>query len=57
MTELTVTRAGARAAESLAAARGERFEALLNAVPADRRPEVLDVLRLLIEATRGTGQS
>lgn len=54
---LTATPAGQRIAADIAASRAERFAALLNGIPPDRRSEVLDSLRLLTEAARDNGGS
>jgi DNA-binding MarR family transcriptional regulator len=52
---LLPTPAGRRVAADVAGARGKRFAALLEAVPADRRDEVLDAIRLLTAAAREHG--
>lgn len=48
---------GRRVAAEIAGARAERFAALLDAVPADRRDEVLEAIRLLTAAARHQGGS
>jgi DNA-binding MarR family transcriptional regulator len=52
---LLPTPAGRRVAADVANARAKRFAALLEAVPADRRYEVLDAIRLLTVAAREHG--
>jgi DNA-binding MarR family transcriptional regulator len=52
---LLPTAAGRRVAADVANARAKRFAALLEAVPADRRDEVLDAIRLLTVAAREHG--
>jgi DNA-binding MarR family transcriptional regulator len=52
---LLPTPAGRRVAADVAGARAKRFAALLEAVPADRRGEVLDAIRLLTVAAREHG--
>jgi DNA-binding MarR family transcriptional regulator len=52
---LLPTPAGRRVASDVAGARAKRFAALLEAVPADRRDEVLDAIRLLNAAAREHG--
>jgi DNA-binding MarR family transcriptional regulator len=52
---LLPTPAGRRVAADVAGARAKRFAALLEAVPADRRDEVLDAIRLLTVAAREHG--
>lgn len=52
---LTATPAGQRFAEQIAQARSRRFTALLNAVPPERRNEVLEAIGLLTEAARANG--
>ncbi len=54
---LTATPAGQQIAADIAASRAERFAALLNGIPPDRRSEVLDALRLLTEAAHDNGGS
>jgi len=49
-----LTPAGREAADRLAAARARRMVALLDAVPAERRAEVIEVLALLKEAARAS---
>jgi hypothetical protein len=44
-------------AAGIADARATRFAALLEAVPADRRDEVLEAIRLLTVAARDQGGS
>jgi DNA-binding MarR family transcriptional regulator len=51
---LTLTAAGRDAAARLREARTRRMQALLDAVPADRRREVIEVLELLEDAARGS---
>jgi DNA-binding MarR family transcriptional regulator len=51
------TSAGRRVAAGIADARATRFAALLEAVPADRRDEVLEAIRLLTVAARDQGGS
>jgi DNA-binding MarR family transcriptional regulator len=51
------TSAGRRVAAEIAGARAKRFAALLEAVPADRRHEVLEAIRLLTAAARHQGGS
>ena len=52
---LLPTSAGRRVAADVAGARAKRFAALLEAVPVDRRDEVLDAIRLLTVAAREHG--
>jgi DNA-binding MarR family transcriptional regulator len=52
---LLPTPAGRQVAADVAGARAKRFAALLEAVPADRRDEVLDAIRLLTVAAREHG--
>jgi DNA-binding MarR family transcriptional regulator len=52
---LLPTSAGRRVAADVAGARAKRFAALLEAVPADRRDEVVDAIRLLTVAAREYG--
>jgi hypothetical protein len=52
---LLPTSAGRRVATDVADARAKRFAALLEAVPADRRDEVVDAIRLLTLAAREHG--
>jgi DNA-binding MarR family transcriptional regulator len=52
---LLPTPAGRRVAGDVAGARAKRFAALLEAVPVDRRDEVLDAIRLLTVAAREHG--
>lgn len=47
---LELTEQGRRAATELAAARAARFAALLENIPADQRPAVIDALALLTQA-------
>jgi DNA-binding MarR family transcriptional regulator len=54
---LLPTSAGRRVAADIAGARAARFAALLEAVPVDRRDEVLDAIRLLTVAARDKGGS
>ncbi len=54
---LTATPAGQQIAADIAHSRAERFAALLNGIPPDRRSEVLDALRLLTEAAHDNGGS
>jgi DNA-binding MarR family transcriptional regulator len=54
---LIPTSAGRRVAADVAGARAKRFAALLEAVPPDRRDEVLDAIRLLTVAAREHGGS
>lgn len=51
---LHATEAGQRAAALLTDARGRRFATLLDAVPPDRRDNVLDAIKLLTDAARTT---
>lgn len=51
--QLTATPVGQQIAADIARSRGDRFSALLNGIPPDRRSEVLDALRLLTDATHG----
>ena len=51
---LTLTVAGRDAAARLREARTRRMQALLDAVPADRRGEVIEVLELLEDAARAS---
>jgi DNA-binding MarR family transcriptional regulator len=51
------TPAGRRVAGGIAGARAKRFAALLEAVPVDRRNEVLEAMRLLTMAARDQGGS
>jgi DNA-binding MarR family transcriptional regulator len=53
--QLLPTLAGRRIAADVAGARAKRFAALLEAVPAGRRDEVLDAIRLLTVAARKHG--
>jgi DNA-binding MarR family transcriptional regulator len=52
---LLPTPAGRRVAADVAGARTKRFAALLEAVPVNRRDEVLDAIRLLTVAAREHG--
>jgi DNA-binding MarR family transcriptional regulator len=52
---LLPTSAGRRVAADVAGARAKRFAALLEAVPADRRDDVVDAIRLLTVAAREHG--
>jgi DNA-binding MarR family transcriptional regulator len=54
---LLPTSAGRRVAADVADARAKRFAALLEAVPVDRRDEVVDAIRLLTVAAREHGGS
>jgi DNA-binding MarR family transcriptional regulator len=51
---VTLTAAGRDAADRLRRARRGRMQALLDAIPAERRREVLDVLALLESASRAS---
>lgn len=51
---VALTRAGRDAAARLRTARTRRMQALLDAVPADRRDEVVDVLEVLGKAARAS---
>jgi MarR family transcriptional regulator, organic hydroperoxide resistance regulator len=51
------TAAGRRVAADVAGARAKRFAALLEAVPRERRDEVLEAIRLLTVAARQQGGS
>jgi len=53
---LEVTPAGRRVATAVAGARARRFAAMLDAVPPDRRTELVDAIRLLTEAAQGQGE-
>lgn len=55
--QLTATPVGQQIAADIARSRGDRFSALLNGIPPDRRSEVLDALRLLTDAAHETGGS
>ena len=55
--QLLPTAAGRRVAADVAGARATRFAALLEAVPPDRRDEVIDAIRLLTAAAREHGGS
>jgi DNA-binding MarR family transcriptional regulator len=50
---LELTDQGRAAAEQLAAARAARFAALLDNIPTDQRPAVIDALALLVQAAAG----
>lgn len=52
---LSLTPAGRRVADEVARARTRHFAALLDAVPPDRRVDVLDAIRLLTDAARTHG--
>jgi DNA-binding MarR family transcriptional regulator len=54
---LLPTPVGRRVAADVARARAKRFAALLEAVPPDRRREVIDAIRLLTVAAREHGGS
>jgi DNA-binding MarR family transcriptional regulator len=54
---LAPTAAGRAVAAEVAEARAARFADLLEAIPADRRDQVLDTLRLLTAAARERGGS
>jgi DNA-binding MarR family transcriptional regulator len=54
---LLPTPAGRRVAADVAEARAKRFATLLEAVPPDRRGEVIDAIRLLTVAAREHGGS
>lgn len=54
---LLATSAGQQVAADVAGARAKRFAALLEAVPPDRRDDVLDAIRLLTVAAREHGGS
>jgi len=51
---LLVTANGMEVATRLAKARADRFSAMLHAVPADRRDDVIEVLSLMEEAARAS---
>lgn len=51
---LTATEAGRNVAGRVAASRGQRFAALLDAVPPGQRDAVLDAIKLLTDAARTT---
>jgi len=51
---VALTRTGRDAAARLRKARTRRMQALLDAVPAERRPDVLEVLTLLEAASRAS---
>lgn len=53
--ELRLTAEGVRAARELQAARTERFDALMEALPAGRRDEVVEALRQLTQASQQIG--
>ncbi len=57
MIQLTATPAGQQLAAGIAASRSQRFASLMQAIPPDRRSEVLDSLRLLTEAAHDNGGS
>ncbi|WP_084557496.1 MarR family winged helix-turn-helix transcriptional regulator [Couchioplanes caeruleus] len=50
---LELTEAGRAAAGQLAAARAARFAALLDNIPTEQRPAVVDALALLVQAAAG----
>jgi DNA-binding MarR family transcriptional regulator len=52
---LAATPAGQRVAAEIARSRAERFAALIDAVPPDRRDDVLDAIQLLTNAARTHG--
>ncbi len=54
---LAPTSAGRAVAAEVAGARAQRFADLLEAIPADRRDQVLDTMRLLTAAARKQGGS
>ena len=54
---LVPTSAGRSVAEEVAGARARRFADLLDAIPPDRRDQVLDTMRLLTAAARERGGS
>lgn len=54
---LAATPDGQRVAATVAATRSKRFSELLDAIPPDQRPHVLDAIRLLTAAARTTGDT
>lgn len=48
--QLTLTKDGRRAAEQLATARREKFDRILSSIPKAQRVDVLDSLKILVEA-------
>ncbi|GAA1294558.1 MarR family winged helix-turn-helix transcriptional regulator [Pseudonocardia aurantiaca] len=52
---LAATPAGQRVAAEIARSRAERFAALIDAVPRERRDDVLDAIQLLKRAARTRG--
>jgi DNA-binding MarR family transcriptional regulator len=52
---LAATAAGQRVAADIARSRADRFATLIDAVPADRRDEVLDAIQVLTRAARTRG--
>ncbi|WP_127500357.1 MarR family transcriptional regulator [Actinoplanes solisilvae] len=50
---LELTDGGRAAAQQLAAARAARFAALLDNIPVEQRPAVIDALALLVQAAAG----
>lgn len=53
--QLRATSAGEEVAADIARSRSQRFDALLNAVPPDRRSDVVEAMRLLAAAARAQG--
>ncbi|MEO1397080.1 MAG: MarR family winged helix-turn-helix transcriptional regulator [Cyanobacteria bacterium J06634_5] len=48
--ELSLTSVGQQAAEKLAIARQQKFEQILSNIPENRQADVLDALKILVEA-------
>ena len=53
--QLSATPAGHRLAGEIAQSRSQRFDRLMNAVPPERRSDVLEALRLLTAAAHSNG--
>jgi len=52
--ELSLTSAGQQAASKLAIARQQKFEQILSNIPENRQADVLDALKILVEAMRNS---